>query len=101
MWPNVGRMVASVIALAFGGPTSTDYAPSPRSGPKPKGGAGADRAAKRLADKLKSNTFIPDVPVFTRQQLRFSERVEGKRALSRSKSLAMRKKLPGGSAAVT
>lgn len=95
---SITALVAGVVG-AFGG-SFRGYAPAPRSGPKPKGGQGADRAAKRLKAKLKANQSIPDLPVVTRQQRRALERGHAKKVRSAEKLNAMKQNLPGGAAAV-
>lgn len=91
----LGAAVSGAFGVNFDG-----YAPKPRSGPKPKGGMGAERAAKRLKAKLKANKSIPDLPLHTRQIERQEERARMKRMRSFGKQHAMRKKLPGGAASV-
>ncbi|HCI98509.1 MAG TPA: hypothetical protein DHV74_02505 [Sulfitobacter sp.] len=93
-------LLSSALTLLAGSIGSIGYAPAPRSGPKPKGGQGADRAAKRLKAKLKANQSIPDLPVFTRQQRRALERGHAKKVRSAEKLNAMKQNLPGGAAAV-
>ena len=93
-------LLSSALTLLAGSIGSIGYAPAPRSGPKPKGGQGADRAAKRLKAKLKANQSIPDLPVFTHQQRRALERGHAKKVRSAEKLNAMKQNLPGGAAAV-
>ena len=87
-------LLSSALTLLAGSIGSIGYAPAPRSGPKPKGGQGADRAAKRLKAKLKANQSIPDLPVFTRQQRRALERGHAKKVRSAEKLNAMKQNLP-------
>lgn len=91
----LAAMINSLLPSKF-----TGYTPPKRVGPKPEGGAGASRARKRLADKLKANQSIPDPVGVTRQMARTIKRQDAKRALSERKKRALSSKVFGGAAVI-
>lgn len=102
---RIGLMSSAMLALAAGvasafGGSFSGYAPERRSGPKPKGGAGSERAAVRLKQKLKANKSIPDRPIYSRQVARAERRKVFKGVRHSKKLNAMKQNLPGGAAAV-
>lgn len=77
---RLGRFLSTGLGalIAQFGATQEAYAPPRRSAPKVENGAGARRAAKRLAAKRKANKAIPSGAYMTRQQRRAEERADAK-----------------------